>query len=492
MATTRRRFLQASTGAATAALLGDTAAIGSGARSLAAGGDRPNLLVLVIDTLRADHVSAYGGRAQTPNIDGLAEAGLRFTRFHPEAMATVPARRSILTGRRVWPFRHWHHWEGLRDTPGWEPIYDPSATTFTSALKRAGYWTGYVTDNPFLGFSSHYEGFRRTFARFVGVGGQVGRVAPVASVSRRELDHWLVPELRKPHIEERARNFLAAGGYWRDETRSWAARVYTEAARTLDAAHASQKPFALVVDTYEPHEPWTPPRSYIDLYGDHDYAGPEPCMTRYKRVREWLSPKRVEPVLGRARALYAAEVTMTDRWLGVFLDHLRALGLDANTAIVLVSDHGYLFGEHGWTGKIASMLHPPLIHVPFVLVDPQRRRAGATSDYFAQTHDVGPTLLSLARVPRPEGMNGVDLSPLLSGAHPPERRLAYGGYANWHYARSDRWAFVAANSGRGRRLYDLERDPTESHNLARHKPHLIDEMEERVREQAGGRLPVYR
>lgn len=183
---------------------------------------------------------------------------------------------------------------------------------------------------------------------------------------------------------------------------------------------------------------------------------------------------------------------MTDRWLGVLLERLRALGLDANTAIALVSDHGYLFGEHGWTGKIASVLHPPLIRVPFVLVDAQRRQAGATSDYLAQTHDVGPTLLSLARVRRPQGMNGVDLTPLLGGARPPERRFAYGGYANWHYARSDRWAFVAANSGRGRRLYDLEKDLAESNNLARRHPHLIDQLEGRLRDHAGGRLPVYR
>jgi len=344
-------------------------------------------------------------------------------------------------------------------TPGWQPIRDPESTTFTSALRRAGYWTGYVTDNPFVGFSSHYERFRRTFTSSVRVGGQVGRVARASNVSRRELDHWLVPELRRRHIEERARRFLAAGGYWRDESHSWAARVFTAAARLLDGAAAAGRPFALVVDTFEPHEPWTPPRKYIDMYGDPDYRGPEPCMGRYRRVRDWLSAKRAGAVLERMRDLYAAEVTMTDRWLGVLLDHLHSRGLDANTAIVLVSDHGYLFGEHGWTGKIASVLHPPLIHVPFVVVDPQRRQAGGTSDYFAQTHDIGPTLLSLAGAGRPPGMNGVDLSPLLGGTRPPERRFAYGGYANWHYARTDQWAYVGANTGTGRRLYDPRRDP---------------------------------
>jgi arylsulfatase A-like enzyme len=455
--------------------------------------DGPNVLLIVVDTLRADHVGAYGGRARTPTIDALAREGLRFTRCHPEAMATVPARRSILTGRRVFPFRRWHPYAevGLRDTPGWAPI-DTVDETFTSALRRAGWWTGYVTDNPFLGFASGYARFRSSFNRFVRVGGQIGTTRSSVKVSRRELDRWLVPELREPHIEHRVRQFLAAGGsYWEDESRSWAARVSMAGAAVLDEA-ARRRPFALVVDTYEPHEPWTPPRSYVDLYGDPGYRGPEPCMTRYGRVRDYLRPGRRDRVIGRMRDLYAAEVTMTDRWLSLLFERLRALGLERETIVALVADHGYLLGEHGWTGKVASMLHPPLIHVPFILVDPARRGAGQATDWFVQTHDIGPTLLELTEVGQPKPMNGDSVARLLVGLQPPARRaMAYGGYANWHYARTDRWAYVAANTGRGRRLYDLKRDPGERNDVALRHPRLIDELEERVREQAGGRLPSY-
>ena len=483
MAATRRQFLQASATAA-AALSLDPAAF-------AQASPRPNVLLLVIDTLRADHVGAYGGQAQTPNIDELARQGLRFTRFYPEAMATVPARRSILTGRRVWPFRDWRPWPDMVDTPGWQPIDDPTST-FTSALKRAGYWTAYVTDNPFLGFASPYLGFRRSFDSFVGVGGQLGGEAPRTRSATRRLHHWLVPELREPHIEKRVHNFLAASGqYWEDESHSWAARVFTAGAKALEAAAAHQ-PFALVADTFEPHEPWTPPRSYIALYGDAKYRGAEPCMGRYARVSEWLSGERAGPVLDRMHHLYAAEVTMTDRWLGVLVARLRELGLEGNTVIALVADHGYLLGDYGWTGKISSMLHPPLIHVPFILVDPARRKAGQASAYLAQSHDLGPTLLAMAGVGRLRGMDGVDLSPLLAGAKPSTRSLAYGGYSNWLYARTDRWAFVSENRGRGRRLYDLARDPGEGHNLARRHPRVIDELYGEVVRRAGGRPPIYR
>jgi arylsulfatase A-like enzyme len=452
--------------------------------------DGPNVLVIVIDTLRADHVGAYGGRALTPNIDALAREGLRFTRCHPEAMATVPARRSILTGRRVFPFRNWRPERHLVNTPGWASIADVDAT-FTSVLRRAGWWTGYVTDNPFLGFASGYEPLRSSYHEFVRIPGQLGRIRRPRAVSRRELDHWLVPELRHPGIEHRVRDFLASsGGYWENEAKSWAARVFTAAAATIATA-ARRRPFALVVDSYEPHEPWTPPRGYIDMYGDREYRGPEPSTARYARVTEYLKRDRREGVLGRMRDVYAAEVTMTDRWLAALLEALVAHRLERETVVVLVSDHGYLLGEHGWTGKVASMLQPTLTHVPLILVDPARRGAGATTDWFAQTHDIAPTLLELTGLRRAAPMNGLSLAPLLwGGPARASRPMAYGGYANWHYARTDRWTYVGANTGKGRRLYDVRSDPGEFNNIARQHPDVIDEFEETVREQAGG-LPSY-
>jgi arylsulfatase A-like enzyme len=453
--------------------------------------DAPNVLVIAIDTLRADHVGAYGGRAVTPNIDALAREGLRFTRCHPEAMATVPARRSILTGRRVFPFRNWRPERDLVNTPGWASITDVDAT-FTSALRRAGWWTGYVTDNPFLGFASGYAELRSSFHEFVRIDGQKGRIRRPRAVSQRELEHWLVPELRNEYIERRVRDFLAAGGaYWEDESKSWAARVAMAASATIAKA-ARRRPFALVVDTYEPHEPWTPPRSYIDVYGDPAYKGPEACTGLYQRVTEYLKPHRREPVLRRMRDLYAAEVTMTDHWLAVLLEALVTHGIERETVVVLVADHGYLLGEHGWTGKVSSMLHPTLTQVPLILVDPARRGAGQASDWFAQTHDIAPTLLELTGRPRVKGMSGASLAPLLWG-QPPRfpRPMAYGGYANWHYARTDRWTYVAANTGKGRRLYDVRTDPGEFNNIARDQANVIDELGESVLEEAGGGLPSY-
>jgi arylsulfatase A-like enzyme len=447
------------------------------------------VLVIIVDSLRADHV--YGSRARTPNMDELGRAGLSFTRAYPEAMPTVPARNSILAGRRMFPFRNWHDYPGLLDSPGWAPPTDLDSS-FTRVLRRAGWWTGYVTDNPFLGYSSAYERFRRGFDLFEAKGGQLGRVRPPSSVSDRTLRHWVHPTLRKsPSIRLRVRKYMANSRYWDDDARSFAARVFREGASVLGTA-AKRRPFALVVDTYEPHEPWTPPRRFVNLYGDPDYRGAEPSMPRYMRTRRWLNERQEGPVLNRLQALYAAEVTMTDRWLGIFLERLHDLGLERETVIVLVSDHGILLGEHGWTGKISIALYPALTRVPLVIVDPGRREAGVRRRYFASTHDIAPTILSMAGVPAPPSMSGNDLSPFFRGASAPTRPFAYGGYANSFYLRSDRWVLFGENRPSRLKLYDLENDRGENQNLARRRPQLVRELHEQVVERAGGRLPYYR
>jgi arylsulfatase A-like enzyme len=476
--TTRRRFLQAA-GLAAAVVATREYPLG-GARN-----DGPDVVVIVFDTLRFDHV--FGDCARTPNMEALAREGLSFTRAFPEAMPTVPARNTILSGRRQFPFRDWRDHEDLTRSPGWEPL-DSVGSAFTSVLRRAGYWTSYVTDNPFLGFSAPYESLRGSFDSFARRGGQVaGRDY---GVSEAELRHWLPPPFEDPTTTERVYRYLANGRYAHDESESFAARVFRDAVAQLDRA-ARRRPFAMVVDSFQPHEPWTPPRKYIDLYGDPDYRGPEPSRPLYKLVEEYLSDAEAEVFLPRMRALYAAEVTMSDRWLGVFLDRLRELRLYDETLFVLVSDHGFFLGEYGYTGKSSAMLHPQLTRVPLVIVHPERRGAGRRSDYFASTHDLAPTILSMVGTPAPPEMDGVDLSGLFAGRSLPRRSYAYGGYTNSFFLRDSEWAMSGVNLPGDFQLYDLRADPGETDNLAGRHPEKAAELYELVTHRAGGRLPYY-
>ena len=117
---------------------------------------------------------------------------MRFTNVFPEAMPTVPARNAILSGRRQFPFRGWYDRRGLIEAPGWEP-FDHVDASFLSVLRRAGWWTAYVTDNPFLGYAPPYGRFRGSVNRFVRTGGQIGGHQPVSSVPDKVLRHWLHP-----------------------------------------------------------------------------------------------------------------------------------------------------------------------------------------------------------------------------------------------------------------------------------------------------------
>ena len=149
-----------------------------------AASERRNVVLIVIDSLRADHVRSFGARdMRTPSIDELARGGVRFTRVFPEAMPTVPARRSLMSGRHTYPFRGWRPWDGMAGRPGWQPI-KPGAETLITALRRAGWWTSYVTDNPFLGYTKTFESFRRSPHRFVRIEGQRGARRPRTLVPR--------------------------------------------------------------------------------------------------------------------------------------------------------------------------------------------------------------------------------------------------------------------------------------------------------------------
>jgi len=476
---TRRRFVQASAGAAVTAAL-DPAAF-------AKTPDGPNVLLIVVDSLRADAV--YDDWVRTPNMDALARRGLRFTHVYPEAMPTVPARNSIHTGRRRFPFRGWYDRDGLLDAPGWQP-FDHVDASLMATLRRAGYFTTYVTDNPFLGYAPPYERFRHSVHRFARIGGQIGGHNPVSSVPDHILRHWVHPSYDSPKVRARVGKYLANSHPWEGPDHTFAGRVFRKAINELDRAAAHRAPFAMVVDTYEPHEPWTPPPPFQNMYGH--WHGPEPAQPRYAKVSEWLpDPHQRRRVVGRMRDLYAAEVTMTDWWLGHLIDRLHQLNLERETVIALVADHGILLGEHGWTGKIQTALYPTLTRVPLIVVHPEHRRAGHASDWFASTHDVAPTLLSMAGVRTPERMTGADLSRLFNGKKLPERKYAYGGYSDSFYIRSRDWLLWGFNKPAQFNLFNLRRDPDMKHNVTRANPGMLSKLYWKMRERAGGRLPWY-
>jgi len=486
---TRRDFLKvAGAGAAGMTLLG-TAGCSSFARLpeeyLPKGGSRMNVVVVIIDTLRKDHVGAYGNDwIKTPNLDALGKESLRFTRPYPEAIPSIPARRGIHTGIRSWPFRGWHKWSeddvALR---GWQPI-PRNQTTLAEILADEGFNNLFVTDTLHQ-FRPFYD-MHRGFDVFHFIRGQERDLyRPQTPASRQKMDRVLIGGPSATHAEDIMLQYFA-NTMGREREEDWfAPQVFMKGMEFLEAARDDQ-PFFLVVDNYDPHEPWDPPEKYLSLYDVPygEYGGSEP-MTSSSGPSGWLT----EEQLKRMRALYSAEVTMMDTWLGNFLNRVGELGLFENTLLLLLSDHGHAFGEHGFAGKVPAALYPELTDTVFFIRHPGGKGAGEVSDYYASTHDVAPTILGSLGIEVPSAMEGQDLSVILDGAQPAPREHFTAGYHDHVWARDESYAMFARDDGSEAKLFDLREDPNMDRDIAGSHPDVVKKMwNDYVLKDAGGRL----
>ena len=445
-----------------------------------------NVVLVVMDSLRKDHLGAYGNDwIETPNLDALAGESLRFTRAYPESAPTICARRAIHTGLRTWPFENWRRYKGINvGLQGWQPI-PHDQTTLAETLQKAGYETMFVTDN--LQQYDASMNFQRGFEAYDYIRGQTtDTYRPI----------WTSPseKVRRALTENAAlgtggiqyfQQYFANTAYRRSEEDWFAPQVFTRASEYLQSTRPDI-PFFLTVDCYDPHAPWDPPGKYVNMY-DESYEGPEP----YAPV-DGSSGYLSERQTGRMRALYSGEVTMTDRWLGRFLDKMEELNLFENTLLIFLSDHGVAHGEHGIVGKLPSSLWPEVTDIPFFIRHPEGKGAGTTSDYYASTHDVAPTILGFLGVEPQQELDGQDLTVLLEDGEPAARPHFTLGYHDHVFTRDERYAMIGRNDGKEARLYDLREDPGMYEDIAGDNPAVAKRMfDDYVIGDAGGPLPRY-
>jgi arylsulfatase A-like enzyme len=340
---------------------------------------------------------------------------------------------------------------------------------WTEVLRRKGWTTGYVTDNPHMLLGVHKR-FRGKFDRVELVDGQVPlRRKPQRTVSEAELNSVMPAFLRGSRAEPRMAAYLAVNPRDRSEEEYLAPRVFRGGIDWIEWGRTRQ-PFALVIDSFDAHEPWDAPTRLRDLYGPPS-TPLEPIQPFATPAAKYRSLGMSESLLRRMRQLYAAEVSLVDAWLGRFLDRLADLALADNTLVVLVSDHGVLLGEYGWVGKRYSEIHTELSHVPMLIRHPEGKAKGRASRYWASTHDIGPTVLSVLGYEAPRHMNGADLSPLLDGRAPSKRRSYSTAAYNDHVAARDaNWLLISDNQGVDKRLYSLRNERVDV--AARHPQHV--------------------
>jgi arylsulfatase A-like enzyme len=429
--------------------------------------ENPNVVLVVSDTFRRDHLGLYGNASiRTPSLDRFASGSVVFDQHVIGSFPTMPARADLLTGRCSFTFM------------GWEPL--PShVPTLPGLLSEAGYLTMGVVDTPFLVREGY--GYDRGFDDFIWVRGQ--------------------GDDTRPH--ER----LDVRSTWTEEADRMVARTMTAAERWLERHYRER--FFLYVDTWDPHEPWDAPDYYTALYRP-GYDG----RKLYPAYGKWREAGLTEDDVALAHATYCGEATMVDRWVGHLLEKLDVLGIAESTVVIFTSDHGFYFGEHEYFGK-AEWIHDPgaqvsedavvpewfsrswlltigwsplyqeLTRVPLIVRAPgvaaSRRSALTTAP------DIPPTILDLAGVEPPEAVHGRSFRAVLEGREEEHRPFVVSSWP-LYFAKGE---LTSAVDGKTRRiassmpltvttrsrsliaggpedapeLYDLEADPGESTNL---------------------------
>ena len=498
---TRREALRGAAvcagGAAMLGLLGDGSALD--AQTLARYGRvardplAQNVILVVTDSTRADYLGAYGSkRGLTPNLDALAADGLTFTRAHPEAMPTGPARDTLLTGDRQFPFRDWHPEPHLPSNPGWNSI-PAGEPTFLELLDRHGVTTAYVTDNPFL-VGPRYTRVARRADHFAGFVGQTAQYSashrdpvPTAQVQR-----FLPPALRGGSGAESALAlYLAYAPRGMKEDEYFTARVFKAAIDLIDTLRR-QQPFVLVVDGFDPHEPWDPPPAWAQRFAGDNPLDYEPMHPFDAPIGAMSKLGLSSAVARRVQGLYGAELAFADHWIGNLLAKVASAGLEDSTAVMYTSDHGVLLGEHGLIGKSGRHLHKEIHHTPFIVRHPDRKLAGRRSRYFASTNDVAPTLMSFLGVKPGRRMDGEDLTAIFErGRKVAPRKYMTASYDDYVMCHDGRWLLTMRTDGSDKQLFDTKYDRREVRNVVGSQPGVVRRLTAALRRDAGGPLPRF-
>lgn len=381
-----------------------------------------NVVTIVSDTLRPDHLgfnqrsgvkwtappgeagqsaSADGAWIRTPAIDHFAARSVSFDRAFCGSFPTIPMRTDLFTGRSTFVSREW------------SPIPAGEAT-LPGILGQAGYVTQLIADTAHL--------FRADFhSLFSAWDWQRGQEGDRVTVSQTPVQYPCDPrKLRAdrgtPLCEHGLRNRTA----YRLE-RDWSvSRACESACDWLEAHHHIDSPFYLHLDLFDPHESWDAPEWYASLY-DPGYEGEKVLSPDYA-VADFLTERE----LRHARALYAAEVTQVDRWLGRVFDKLDDLDLFQNTVVLFLSDHGFNIGEHGLSGKHGIKpyhtwpFYKEVSNIVCLASVPGLAHSleGSRSNALVQPVDVLPTLLELTGLAGPEaklGEPGGPGAPAVSG-----------------------------------------------------------------------------
>ncbi len=445
-----------------------------------------NVILVMFDSLRKDCVGIYGrppwGKVSTPHLDSLAGEAMVFDRAYPESLPTLPARRAVYTGQRVYPFFNadFRLKGDFVGAPGWGPIPEDQAT-LAEIFQAAGYRTGLIADvyHMFKPSKNYWRGFDQwTFLR----GQEKDPYRSGPEPTQEEIDYWLPKELQTGPRIAFIRQCLKNMHDRTKEEDYFNARVFIEAVRWLEQNRDAGR-FFLTVESFDPHEPWFVPEHYRRMYDDS--GGPQQVVSGYADTHT-MSPQ----LLRRTQANYSGLVTMCDRWFGYFYEAMEKMGLLDETLLIVTSDHGHSIGDKRYIGKRGYPSDPSVFDIPLFVRHPEGRGAGKRSSAIVQHHDLSAEVLRFAGIQPPEPMDGIPfLDEALRGQE--TRDHATVGWGAGVTVITKGWFFNCKVDGSGPFLYDLKaRSPYEG-NVADASPEVVRELFQKAVDDAGGRYPDY-
>ncbi len=458
------------------------------------GGDveQPSSVVLiVVDTLRADYVGAYGSTVRTPNVDALAAGGVRFADARSHIPITGPSHASLFTS--LLPMEH-----GVHNNAQALPAELP---TLAEAMRASGRWTAAVISLGVLqrqfGFGRGFDHYGDDFPRdWLKDAAEVTDEALAIAAASLDNPYFLWAHYSDPHEPYAPTNEI----YPRFELRLDGAPVGVIDAGGRGFRFDLQLPPGDSVLEFLPLDEPEPGRIYrVDnllpddpsveieaLDGWHviprrmgrtTYESAFPASVRVTNPGSGVLATGIlvscKKLLSKPeiRAAYAGEAEFVDLQIGRLLDGLAELGLMEDTLVVVLSDHGEGLGDHDHVGHI-SQVYDTLLDVPLIMTWPDRLPAGVVIDDPVGLVDVFPTLTELLGLDPPPALSGASLAPLLRGEAMPPRPVVAATYRPESF--SDKRALVLdglkyIHSWRADReweeLYDVVADPGELNDL---------------------------
>jgi arylsulfatase A-like enzyme len=367
----------------------------------------PNVLLISIDALRADHLSCYGyDRHTSPALDKLAAQGTRFSNAFVNTQGTPPPHTTLLSS-----LYQENHRVGIEsDFAAGRSI--PSGVQMVQEIfAGAGWHTMAVTGGGYM--SSQFK-FSRGFDEYIDLARGVDQGT-----------EFLLEYVRGP---------VEAG-----------------------------RPVFVFLHTYEVHSPYDPPEGFRQLFGEHSgavRATSEALLEIQKEAAEVLTREDFKYL----ESLYDGGIRYTDEVIGRLLVSLETLGFLNNAIVVVTSDHGEEFGEHGGVLH-GGTLFEELLHVPLIIGGAGADR-GVVDPSLVSLVDIAPTLLSLAGLEIPDVMEGRIVFDRPASEKWQDQRV-FAQYGDRLYcARTPRWKLIQRTSNQRVKLFDLHRDPGEHRNLS--------------------------